>query len=131
MIRWQRMQRIFRGRCNFWDSEMPIGRQRLGSLLNRLVSVSAEEREGAAENVSDWSQSLDSFEARVLVRIMAAVIYFEGEVRSREAELNALVNIFDPSSMSFHDIEPVLSSNLDKLGPSEREYLGELRQLLG
>jgi hypothetical protein len=112
---------------------MSIGRERLGRLLSNLVADSASTREEAAETVSDWADSHDTysdFEARILVRSLALVAAFEESVVAREAELNALSDLFSPTSMAVDDVAPALNIPERNLGPSEREYIKGLHDLL-
>ena len=109
---------------------MSVGRPNLAELLTKLVASSAEIREEGAENVCDWSESFDDFEAKVAVRVLSAVAAAESDAKAREAQINAIVEIFDASSMDIGDIAPVFSIGGDDLGPSERIYLVELREKL-
>lgn len=111
---------------------MSIGRERLGRLMSDLVSDSADAREAAADMVSDWADSrgtYSDFEARMLVRTLALVAASEDSTGAREAELNALTDLFSSKSMSAADLAPVLNLPTAYLGPSELEHIEELREL--
>lgn len=111
---------------------MSIGREHLGRLMSDLVSDSADEREAAAETVSDWADSpgtYSDFEARMLVRTLALAAAAEDSTIAREAELNALTNLFSSKSMSAVDVTPVLNMSTADLGPSELEHIEGLRAL--
>ncbi|MEU3955078.1 hypothetical protein AB0F45_22615 [Streptomyces achromogenes] len=110
---------------------MSIGRSRLAGLLEKIVSELPEEREEGAENVCDWSQSFDVLEARVVVRVLAVMAPSEDNPAAREAQLNAVAEIFNSRSMSRDDVAPLLEIPPADLDPSETSYVEEIRDSFG
>ncbi|MFD5636192.1 hypothetical protein ACFWJM_18965 [Streptomyces sp. NPDC127077] len=110
---------------------MSIGRSELAGLIGKIISALPEEREEGAENVCDWSQSFDLLEARIVVRILSVVAHSEKNATVREAQLNAVAEIFSPRSMSRDDVAPVLEIPLPNLDPSEISYIQGIGDSLG
>lgn len=107
---------------------MSIGRENLGSLLGRLVSEMAAIREEAAETVTDWANSFDSFERTAVIRQLALTALVEEVQSAREAELHAIAEISFPGGITAGDVEPVFRIPASDLDPSEREYVQGLRE---
>jgi hypothetical protein len=110
---------------------MSIGRSLLAGLIGKIISALPEEREEAAENVCDWSQSFDVLEARVVVRVLAVMAASEGVATVREAQLNSVAEILNSRSMSYDDVAPVFEIPAESLDPSEVSYIEELKGLFG
>ncbi|MFD7597000.1 hypothetical protein ACFV6D_28715 [Kitasatospora sp. NPDC059812] len=108
---------------------MSIGRSLLAGLIEKIISALPEEREEAAESVCDWSQSLDTLEARIAVRVLAIMAASEEVAAAREAQLNAVAEIFNSRSMSYDDVAPVFEIPAESLDPSEVSYIEDLRGL--
>lgn len=108
---------------------MSIGREDLGKLLARLVSASAEERDGASSNVRDWAHLLDDIERRTLIRHLALAASVEEDPTARESQLSAAAEISGPG-VTRGDVEPVFEIALDDLDSAEREYVRAIRDNL-
>ncbi|WP_152364019.1 hypothetical protein [Microlunatus speluncae] len=106
---------------------MGIGRKNLGWLLGRLVSDAAAERDEAASVVRDWEPSLDDFERRALIRQLAQLAGVEVDPAARASQLDAIAEISGPGSNTRGDVEPILLLPVDDLAPSERVWLGCIR----
>ncbi|TCO55974.1 hypothetical protein [Actinocrispum wychmicini] len=109
---------------------MSIGRERLGELLALIVSEKPADRVEGADTVRDWAGSFSAFEARVVVRVLAVAATVE-ERDGREAQLLAILTVFDPRTMTRDDIAPVLDIDPDRLDRGEREYVNDLLESLG
>lgn len=101
---------------------------RESTLLARLESASADERENAAELVTDWLNSIDSLERRVLIQRLAVVAAEETDRVAREAELHAIAELSQPGAVTPDDVGPILQIPVHDLDPAEREYLQGLRE---
>lgn len=110
---------------------MSIGRARLSQVLASLVADSPAAREEGAEIVCDLSQSLDSLELKIIVRVLAAMAEVEVSRTAREAQLHAVAEILDVDVIRRDDVAPILQLDPGTLVGSEVEYFAELSSEFG
>ena len=73
---------------------MPVSGKYLGWLLTQVVSDLAETREEAAETAVDWGSAMSDFQKRLVIRLLSLMATAEQPGRVREAQLNAIGELF-------------------------------------
>lgn len=98
---------------------MSVSGKYLGWLLTQVVSDLAETRDEAAETAVDWESAMSDFQKRLVIRVLSLMATAEGPGPIREAQLNAISNLFLPPFMTKADVAPLFeipASTLNKGG---------------
>lgn len=109
---------------------MSLSAESLGTLLAQAVAESPENREEAAETAVDWEPSMTDFQKRVVIRLLSLVATTEGAGRVREAQLNAISNLFLPPYMTKADVAPIFEIPAETLAVGDVEYVDGLIEAL-
>ncbi|MBB3325742.1 hypothetical protein [Microlunatus antarcticus] len=99
-------------------------------MLAQAVADSPEIREEAAETAVDWETSMTDFQKRVVIRLLSVVATAEEPGRVREAQLNAISNLFLPPFMTKADVAPLFEIPADTLDQGDVEYLNGFLEAL-
>jgi hypothetical protein len=105
---------------------MTVGVEHVLGLVRRIVAESPDEREAGAENASDWSHLFDQEEADTVVRMLAVTASVEPQRRVREAQLHAILEISDSTTVESWLLYPLRRLKSGMLDAEQLAYLDEL-----
>lgn len=109
---------------------MSLSAESLGWLLAQAVADSSETREQAAETAVDWESSMTDFQRRVVVRLLSLLAAAEQPGRVREAQLNAINELFRPPFLTKADVAPLFEIPAGTLDKQDVDYLDGLLEAL-
>ncbi|MGW6728884.1 hypothetical protein ACWF9G_23540 [Nocardia sp. NPDC055029] len=102
---------------------MPIGNEELAKLTQALKSPLPEERERAADSVTDVIGSLSRDETRTITLSLAEAAANETARGCRESALHAIAELVDTGFIRQTEIQPLTSIDRYELVGSEKEYM--------
>jgi hypothetical protein len=109
---------------------MAVGGKYLGWLLAQAVSDLPETREEAAETAVDWESAMSDFQKRVVIRLLSLMATAEQPGRVREAQLNAVGELFRPPHMTRADVAPLFEIPAGTLDKQDVEHLDGVLEAL-
>jgi hypothetical protein len=102
----------------------------MGRLLAQAVAASPETRDEAASTAVFWEPSMTDFQRRLVIRVLSLMAAAEQPGPVREAQLNAITNLFLPPCMTKADVAPLFEIPADTLDKWDVDYLDGLLEAL-
>lgn len=102
---------------------MPIGNEELLKLTQALKSPLPEEREQAADSVTDVINSLSREETRIITLSLAEAAADETSHSCRESALHAIAELVDTGFIRRTEILPLAAIDRRELVGSQKEYM--------
>lgn len=96
------------------------------STARMVLSVDAQVRERAADEVTDHVGAYTSAQASALAALLAAAAADEEEDDALEAELHAILELMSTGHVGPDCVSPLQEISLTELAPQLREYVSDL-----